>query len=68
MMIDFFFGFIIQNESLAMIAIALDMSTQEVNETGQIQYQLKFDIPQAVYSCVKYDITEVEISYSHREL
>ena len=60
-MIDFFFGFIIQNDSLAIIVIAVkyEYSKGKWNNI-QIQYQLKFDMPQAGYSCIKYDITEVK--------
>ena len=65
-MIDFFFGFgfIIQNDSFAMIVIALKYEYSK-SKWGriQIQYQLKFDMPQAGYSCIKYDTTKVEISY-----
>ena len=59
-MIDFFFG-IIQNDNLAMIDIAskYEYSKSKWNTGIQIQYQLKFDMPQAGYSCIKYDITEV---------
>ena len=62
-MIDSFLfgGFIIQNDSLAMIFIAL----KDEHSTGkckkiQVHYQLEFDMPQADYSCINYVIVEVE--------
>jgi hypothetical protein len=63
-----FFGFIVQNDSLAMIFIALkyEYSKFERNRI-QIHYQLKFDMPQAGYSCIKYDTTEVETNLTVAE-
>ena len=63
---DSFFGFIIQNDSLAMIVIALKYEDSKSKWSRiQIQYQLKFGMPQAGYKGIKYDITEAENSYIH---
>ena len=56
-----FFGFVIQNDSLAMVFIALRYEYSEFERNRiQILYQLKFDMLQAGYSCIKYKTTEVE--------
>ena len=62
-MIDFFFfgGFNIQNDSLAMMFIALTYEHSNSKCTKiQVHYQLKFDMPQAGYSCIISDMAEVE--------
>ena len=35
------------------------MSSKSECKNRQVHYQLKFDIPQAGYSCINYDMTEV---------
>ena len=59
-MSDFFLlgGCNIQNDSLAIIFIALkyEYSKGKCNKI-QVHYQLKFDMPQAGYSCINYDMT-----------
>ena len=68
-MIDFFlFAACIQNDSLAMIFIALkyEYSKSKCNKK-QVHYQLKFDNPQAGYSCINYDMTEAEANLTVAE-
>ena len=69
-MMFFFFssGFVIQNDSLAMVFIALKYEYSEFERNRiEIHYQLKFDMLEAGYSCIKYDTTEVETNLTVAE-
>ena len=69
-MSDFFLlgGCNIQNDSLAIIFIALkyEYSKGKCNKI-QVHYQLKFDKPQAGYSCISHNMREVETNLTVAE-